>query len=57
MRNDQLVDGLDSFYKDYRNRTIKVHDAVWLVVNEIAGTPQQTMGKLIESYRQNASIN
>lgn len=51
------MDGLDSFYKDYRNRTIKVHDAVWLVVNEIAGTPQQTMGKLIESYRQNASIN
>ncbi|MGA9966505.1 MAG: hypothetical protein WBQ10_15000 [Terriglobales bacterium] len=53
--NDQLVDGLDNFYKDYRNRRIKVPDAVWLVVNGIAGKPQSEMDKMIESWRQSAS--
>jgi len=38
--NYQLVDGLGDFYKDYRNRSIKIHDGVWIVVNTIAGTPQ-----------------
>ena len=33
----QIVDGLDSFYSDYKNRRLLVHDAVWLVVNGIAG--------------------
>jgi hypothetical protein len=53
--NDQLVDGLDNFYKDYRNRKIKVPDAVWLVVNSISGKPQSEMDKMIEKWRQSAS--
>ena len=53
--NYQLVDGLDSFYKDYRNRSIKVHDAVWLVVNSIAGTPQKELDKMIENWRRTAA--
>jgi hypothetical protein len=53
--NDQLVDGLDNFYKDYRNRKIKVPDAVWLVVNSISGKPQNEMDKMIENWRQSAS--
>src|SRR5690348_13566261 len=52
--NDQLSDGLDEFYKDYRNRRILVHGAVWLVVNGIAGTPQKELDKMIESWRRNA---
>lgn len=50
--NLQLVDGLDTFFKDYRNRRIMVYDAVWLVVNGIAGTPQAELDKMIESWRQ-----
>jgi hypothetical protein len=53
--NDQLADGLDAFYKDYRNRSIRVHDAVWIVVNNIAGTPQEEMDKMIENWRKSAS--
>jgi hypothetical protein len=53
--NDQIVDGLDAFYKDYRNRSIRVHDAVWLVANSIAGTPQNELDKMIESWRKNAA--
>jgi hypothetical protein len=55
--NYQLVDGLDTFYKDYRNRSIRVHDAVWVVVNTIAGTPQEKVDKLIENSRKAASTN
>jgi hypothetical protein len=51
--NVQLVDGLDSFYTDFRNRSIRVADAVWLVVNGIAGTPQERLDSMIENWRRN----
>jgi hypothetical protein len=51
--NGQLVDGLDDFYKDYRNRRIKVHNAVWLVSNAIAGTSQADLDKRVENFRRN----
>ncbi len=46
----QLVDGLDSFYDDYRNRLIELTFAVWLVSNEIAGTPE--VETMIENWRR-----
>jgi uncharacterized membrane protein len=51
----QLVDGLDVFYKDYRNRKIEISSAVWLTLNAIAGTPQADLDKMVESFRQNAN--
>ena len=51
--NGQLVDGLDNFYSDYRNRRITLKNAVWLVVNGIAGTPQDQLNKMIENWRRN----
>jgi len=53
--NVQIVDGLDSFYEDYKNRSIQVCDAVWLVVNGIAGTPQEKLDKMIENWRRSAA--
>jgi len=53
--NDQIVDGLDTFYSDYRNRSIRVHGAIWLVVNEISGTPKEEMDTLIEGWRKNTT--
>jgi hypothetical protein len=41
------------FYKDYRNRKIRIYDAVWLVLNSIAGKPQDELDKMIESFRKN----
>lgn len=51
----QLVDGIDAFYSDYRNRSISLHNAVWLVLNEIGGTPKEKLDKMIEAFRRNAS--
>jgi hypothetical protein len=51
--NGQIVDGLNEFYKDFRNRRIRVGGAIWIVVKDIAGTPKEEMEKLIESWRAN----
>jgi len=53
--NTQLVDGLDSFYSDYRNRSISIANAVWVVVNSIAGTPQDKLDEMIGNFRKNVS--
>ena len=52
--NIQLVDGLNTFYEDFRNRRILLQNAVWLVVNEISGTPEIEMKHMIENWRKNA---
>jgi len=52
--NIQLVDGLNIFYEDYRNRRIIIRNSVWLVVQSIAGTPKAEMDKMTEKWRQNA---
>ncbi len=49
----QLIDGLNSFYSDYRNRRIRVQVAVWLVASSIAGTPEAELNKMIENWRKN----
>jgi hypothetical protein len=48
----QLADGLDAFYSDYRNRRIYLSNAVWLVTNGIAGTPQKDLDTMIENWRK-----
>jgi hypothetical protein len=37
----QIVDGLDNFYKDYRNMTVLVQEAIWIVKLEVRGAPQE----------------
>ncbi len=51
----QLVDGLDVFYADFRNRSILVHNAVWIVVNQVAGETQGRVDALIENWRRNST--
>lgn len=53
--NIQIVDGLNEFYKDYRNRKIKIIDSIWLISNSIAGMSEQEIQTMIENYRKNAS--
>jgi len=52
--NIQLVDGLNEFYSDFKNRKIVVFKAVWLVLQQIAGKPAEEMDKIIESWRRHA---
>lgn len=49
----QLVDGLNEFFSDYRNRRIKISSSIWLVTNSIVGTPKEVVDKMIESWRKN----
>ena len=53
----QLADGLTDFYEDYRNRSILIHGAAWLVVQGIAGVPKDELEKSIESWRKNAAAS
>jgi hypothetical protein len=50
----RLTDALDDFYSDSRNRQILVYDAVWLVLNQLAGKPDTVMQPLIETMRKDA---
>lgn len=53
--NVQLVDGLDVFYADFRNRSILVHNAVWIVTHQISGLPQERVDEMIENWRKNST--
>lgn len=54
--NDQIVDGLNQLYTDYKNRRILVHNAIWLVVNGISGKSKDQMETMIENFRKNADM-
>jgi hypothetical protein len=51
--NIQVVDGLNEFYNDFKNRKIMVYDAIWLILNAISGKPEKEMKKMIENWRKN----
>jgi len=48
----QIASGLDSFYSDYRNRTIRTPEATWLVLKSIAGEPPTE--EVLNNWRKNA---
>ena len=48
----ELVDGLDKFYSDSRNRTIMLSNASTVFVNSVAGMPRDALLRLIEQYRK-----
>lgn len=51
----QLSDRLDTFYAEPLNRKILAHDGIWLVLNQIGGTPETEMQALIDGYRKSAA--
>jgi len=51
----QLCDGLNDFYDDYRNRSLLIFAAVWLVIQGIAGVSKDQLDKSTEQWRKNAS--
>ena len=55
--NGLIADGLDKFYEDYRNRTILIENAVWLIVNAISGKSEKDMEIMIENFRKNAKVS
>ena len=49
--NRQLAAELDSFYAEPKNKSVRLADAVWVVANKLAGTPQSKLDAIIEEYR------
>lgn len=51
----QIVDGIDLFYKDYKNRKISVMNALYVVLNGISGKSEENLKSMTENYRKQAA--
>ena len=48
----QYLDGLDNFYRDFRNTEYPLNGAITLVRDQIRGRPEAEIEKELESWRQ-----
>lgn len=48
----QIIDGLNVFYRDFRNRNIEMPKAAWVVTHEVVGTPKLEVEATIEALRR-----
>jgi hypothetical protein len=48
----QICDGLNEFYKDYRNRRINIPNAVWIVLNMTSGKSDDEVRSMVEHFRK-----
>lgn len=46
--DEQIIDGMNEFYNDIENRSIRVHKVVSLVLHQIKGVGEEVMENLIE---------
>jgi hypothetical protein len=51
----ELIDGLDSFYKDFRNRNILVDDALTYVQDQLRGFPDDKLNAELLKMRAAAA--
>jgi hypothetical protein len=51
----ELVDGLDKFYSDFRNRNINVHDALPFVAAQLSGAPDEKLNAQLLKLRAAAA--
>jgi hypothetical protein len=49
---EQLCEGLDSLYTDYRNQTISINYGVWAVLCSIRGIPKEAYEELLQALRK-----
>jgi len=50
---EQIVDGIDEFYSDFRNRSIVIKWAFLVVMQQIDGKPEKDINEYIEYLRKN----
>lgn len=43
----QIVDGLDELYKDFKNKSINVQDAIYVIKKQIKGTPEEEVKQIL----------
>lgn len=52
--SSQIIDRLNSLYQNTKNSKIRINDGIWIVLNQLAGTPETEIQMLIATYRKNA---
>ena len=52
--DEQIIDGMNEFYNDIENRSIRVHRVVSLVLHQIKGVTEEIMESLIEAARKDS---
>jgi hypothetical protein len=57
INNDQISDGLDSFYKDFKNRMIKLADAIYVVRKQIRGGSSEEIEAVMQFLRADKDVN
>ena len=51
---EQFVDGLNTFFDDFRNRNISIVDSAAVVLLQIKGKPQPEIDRLVQALRASA---
>lgn len=53
---EQLMEGLDKLYEDFKNRGILMADAIFVVKKQIQGTPQEDIDRIL-IYLRSGKVN
>lgn len=53
IKNGQIVDGLNILYEDFKNRNIKIFDAIYVIKKQIRGTPPEDIERILLYLRGN----
>jgi hypothetical protein len=51
----QIIQGLDHFYKDFRNVNVQVEDAILYVADELSGKSDADLAAELQTLRKNAA--
>jgi len=49
--NQQVVDGIDKFYSDYKHRNINIRNALFVVGLELTDAPQKDIDMVLKIFR------
>jgi len=52
----QIIDGLDSFYKDFNNRNITIGTAIYIIKKQIKGDSDEEIETIVSFYRRHSLV-
>lgn len=52
----QIMDGLNALYEDFKNRSIQLSDAIYIVKKQIRGAPKQDIEQILLFFRRGKHI-
>lgn len=57
LKYSEFVEELDKFYADEKNSRIEIQYGMWVVMNILAGMPDENLAVMVEAWRQKYSGN